>query len=133
MPFRMIQLRPNRPGFLLWLWTYGWGGLILFLAFTPLLILNVFQFMSLALLPIWETGYRAFNTGVSLTIWGYWAWCLEHVIGLRIRYVGDTLPRRESSIVIANHQGFMDIMALLCFESFLRHEVRRSHLRFHNG
>ena len=74
-------------------------------------------------LPIWEKGYRTFNTGVSYTIWGYWAWALDNIIGLRIRYVGDTLPSPESSIVIGNHQGFMDIMAMLCF-GFKNHVVQ---------
>lgn len=115
MAFKIAQLKPRKPGLGLWLWKYGWGALVVFLAFTPLLILNVFQALSLVLLLFWEPGFRKFNTAVSLVIWGYWAWALKHIIGLKIHYTGDKLPPSESSLILANHQGFTDIMALLCF------------------
>ena len=71
--------------------------------------------MSLVLKPIAPKMFRRVNTFIALLIWGWWAWTLDRVIGLKIRYSGDAVPIGESSIVVANHQGMTDIMALICF------------------
>lgn len=112
---KITQLRPRRPGLYSFLWKWVWGAIVGAASFLPLLILNGFQFMSLALKPISPKTFRRVNTFIALLIWGWWAWTLDRVIGLKIRYSGDAVPVGESSIVVANHQGMTDIMALICF------------------
>jgi len=106
-------LRPSS-GFALRLWQLLWTPVSLFLGFFPLAVVNLAQFPSLLLLPISKRWFRAYNRTLAGVIWGYWAWALDHVNGLRIEMTGDPLPMAEDAIVICNHQTMSDIVVIVC-------------------
>lgn len=110
---KINSLRPSG-GLALKLWHLIWTPIALFLAFFPLALINLAQFLSLLLLPVSRRAYRAYNRRLAATIWGYWAWGMDHVNGLRIELSGDSLPVEEDAIVIANHQTMSDVIVILC-------------------
>lgn len=110
---KMNALRPSRgPARLLWL--YVWGPLSLLMAFAPLAVLNLLQFPSLLLLPFSRKAYREWNRAIAYLIWGWWAYSIEHIAGLKVTFSGDPLPDRENAIVISNHQSMADVVVIMC-------------------
>lgn len=95
------------------LWNMTWGPASLLLAFIPLLICNLLQFPSLLVLPFSGKAYRAYNRLGAFLVWGYWAWGMRNIIGMKIIYSGDDVPPRENAIVYANHQEMSDIIVLI--------------------
>lgn len=96
------------------LWLGVWGPINLVFAFLPLLALNLLQFPSLLVLPFSKRLFRAYNRIPAMLIWGWWAWAVEHIVGLKVHFSGDDVPAAENAVVIANHQGMGDILVLLC-------------------
>ena len=111
-----MTIRTLRPsgGLALRIWNLVWTPIALFLGFFPLAIVNLAQFPSLLLLPISNRAFRAYNRTLAGVIWGYWAWALDHVNGLRLEVTGDPLPMAEDAIVICNHQTMSDIVVIVC-------------------
>ena len=110
---KIVHLRPEGR-ILKLLWNIVCGSTILFLAFVPLLVLNLAQFPSLILLPFWPKGFRAYNRFMAFCVWGYWAWGMKHIVGMELVMSGDEVPRSEDAIVFANHQSMSDILVLIC-------------------
>lgn len=91
-----------------------WGLCSIVGAFVPLLILNFLQFPSLLLLPFSRRLYQQYNRMIAALIWGWWAWGIQNIVGVRINITGDPRPAGEDAMVIANHQSMSDIVAILC-------------------
>ena len=111
---RVKYFRPsptNKIGRLLWLTI--WGPLSLFIAFFPLPFLNLFQIISLKVLPFSINNFRSLNSTMAWVIWGGWDWALRNFVGIKYRYEGDSLPKNETALVLSNHQGMCDIICLL--------------------
>lgn len=110
---KMNALRPSRgPARLLWL--YVWGPISLIMAFAPLAVLNLLQFPSLLLLPFSRDAYRAWNRKIASIIWGWWAFSIEKIDGMKLTITGDPLPDDENAIVVANHQSMADVVIVMC-------------------
>jgi len=110
---RMNALRPKSGTFRL-LWVLIWGPLSLFSAFGPLMVLNLLQFPSIILLPFSTALFRTYNRNIAYAVWGWWAWSIQHLIGLRVNITGDEVPPKENAIVFSNHQGMSDIIIIMC-------------------
>lgn len=102
----------SAPGLLIWRWI--WGPISLAAAFVPLLCLNLLQFPSLLLLPFSKKLFRQYNRTAAWLVWGWWAWAVQRLIGLRVHVTGEVMGVSENTILIANHQGMGDILVLLC-------------------
>lgn len=111
MPINSLR---RESGIVWMLWRFVWGPINLFMAFFPLAVLNLMQFPSLLLLPFSRSAYRAYNRVVAYMIWGWWAWGVQTLVGLKVIVTGDDIPKKENAIVICNHQGMSDILVLLC-------------------
>jgi 1-acyl-sn-glycerol-3-phosphate acyltransferase len=83
------------------------------MAFAPLAVLNLLQFPSLLVLPFSRKLYRAWNRGIAWLIWGWWAYSIEHIAGMKLTRSGDRLPDRENAIVISNHQSMADVIVIM--------------------
>jgi 1-acyl-sn-glycerol-3-phosphate acyltransferase len=116
---RINALRP-RSGIARIFWVYGWGTIAVLSAFGPLAVLNLLQFPSLLIRPFSKRAYRSYNEVVAFIIWGWWAWSVQKLIGMRVHYSGDTPPDREDAIVFCNHQSMSDIVVVMCLA--LRHK-----------
>lgn len=96
------------------LWDYVWGPISLISAFVPLLFLNFMQFFSLLILPFSNRLYMTYNQTMAFGVWGWWAWSIQRLIGVKVEITGDKLPKGENAIVIANHQSMADIPVIMC-------------------
>ncbi len=88
---------------------FGGGFLI-----TSLLIINLFQILSLVVFLFSRRRFRALNRAFANTWWG---WCViyaERFQGVQVVFTGEDLPTDENAIVIANHRDYSDIVMLLC-------------------
>lgn len=110
---RICALRPRSP-LLRIPWLMIWGPVSLLCAFFPLAIINFLQFPSLLLLPFSRSAFDHYNRIAAFLIWGWWAWAIQNLIGVRMTVLGDAIPQREDAIVIANHQSMADIAVILC-------------------
>jgi 1-acyl-sn-glycerol-3-phosphate acyltransferase len=97
------------------IWIYLWTPIVLLAAFVPLLIVNGLQLFSLLIRPFSIDWYRKYNRAMAYFIWGGWAFCTMHLIGVKVVFTGDDVPKQEKAIVICNHQGMADILFLICF------------------
>lgn len=80
------------------------------------LVLNPAQVVaSVVVMPFSRRAVVAVNRWCARSIWGFWVLLAERINGTRIRFTGDEIPRRESAILIANHQSMSDVLVLLCF------------------
>jgi len=93
---------------------YVWGPLAILIAFSPLVLSQVLQMMTIVILPFSRPLFRRLNTIIAAGVWGYWSWLLQNVAGTKVVVTGDPIPRGEDAIVIANHQSMGDIVVVLC-------------------
>lgn len=91
-----------------------WGPISLTIAFSPLILSQAFQMMTLVVLPFSRPLFRRLNVFAAYCIWGTWAWLVQNMNGMRIVRTGDPLPHREDAIVFANHQQMGDVLVLMC-------------------
>jgi len=96
-------------------WNYVWGPINLILSFLPLLILNLFQILGLAIYPFSKSTYRKFQRGIAFAIWGWWGFAAQRICGLEIVVNDDVISEKENAIVICNHQEMADIIVILCY------------------
>ena len=87
------------------------GGVFLI---TSLLVINLFQMLSLVILPLSRKKFRAFNRFCANTWWGWCAIYAERFQGVNVVITGDAIPPDENAIVVANHRDYSDIVMLLC-------------------
>lgn len=93
-------------------WGLGIGGLsFIYLIF----ILNPIQMLSAVVYPFSAKLCRAMNRWCAQSIWSLWVVMAEVQNGIRLRFTGDSIPKKENAIIIANHQSMVDVMVLLCF------------------
>ncbi len=78
-----------------------------------IVLLNVFQLLSLVILPFSRPAFRAFNTFCAGLWWGLCVDISEKFIGVKYIYSGDHIPESENALVFANHQQMPDIAAVL--------------------
>ena len=78
-----------------------------------IIIINGMQMLSLVVRPFSYPHFRKFNAFLAKTYWSMCVYCAETVQGIEIIFTGDTVPRNENAIVIANHQGLTDVVFLL--------------------
>ena len=86
-----------------------------FVLFPALLVINVAQCASVALIPVSRPAFRGFNRWVASFWWGCCASFAQGVYGTRLEVTGDPVPPRENAIVVANHQEMADITYLFFF------------------
>ena len=83
------------------------------LIFAPLLVVNLFQFISL----LWKFQssvlFRRYNSFWAHTYWSYVSWMAQNFGGLTLKICGDQLPPHENAIVLANHQSSVDTILQL--------------------
>lgn len=80
----------------------------------PLAILHLLQFPSLLLLFFSKKLFRRYNRRLAAVVWGWWAFSMQHLLRLRVRFEGDVVAQDENAIVLCNHQAMTDILVLLC-------------------
>ncbi len=92
-------------------------GLLLLVA--GLVIYNIGQMLSLALLPVSRRAFVAFNRAGADAWWRLFALLTRVLHGIRVEASGDPLPAAGSVLVIANHQQMTDIcfLALLAVQN----------------
>jgi len=78
-----------------------------------LVLINLMQMMSLALLPFSGTAFRALNRLFAKFWFNFMTFVLECVLRVEFRATGDPLPAEENAFVVANHQSQADIPALV--------------------
>lgn len=78
-----------------------------------MVICNIFQVAGLPLRLFGSDFFRRYNNGIGATYWSLLVLWQRHVLNLRVIYSGDSVPPRQSALVIANHQCMTDIPALL--------------------
>lgn len=110
-----------------WVRVWLWGPLALVRYLAPLLLSQVLQMATLAVLPFSKSTFRWINTRIAGGIWGYWGWAIQAVEGTRISVEGDDLPSEEDAIVLCNHQEMGDVVLLMALA--LRHR-RVGHLKW---
>lgn len=85
------------------------------LTFAPLLLINVFQMISI----LWRSSkpllFRQYNSFWAETYWTYVVWLAEKLGRLQLSFVGDPLPPGENAIVLINHQSAVDTVIQLAF------------------
>lgn len=113
MTLKVTSFRPQSK--LLWpLWVGVWGPINLIIAFIPLAFFNIMQFFSVFLRPFSHAFYDQYNTFCASLVWGWWAWGVQKLVGVKVIVHGDPIPLRENAIVMANHQSMSDVLILLC-------------------
>jgi 1-acyl-sn-glycerol-3-phosphate acyltransferase len=103
------------------------GTLVVMIGFVTLIIFNLLQILSLALIPFSRQAFRRFNRWCADTWWG---WCVvgaERINGTRIVVTGDEVPERENVLLIANHQQMPDIPVIM---KLARSKERLGDLKF---
>lgn len=79
----------------------------------PILAINVLQILSLAVKPISDSWFRRVNREFANFWWGMIVFLMERIYGMEMVFTGSKLPDRENAIVFSNHQGMIDIPALM--------------------
>lgn len=87
------------------------GGVLLA---SSLLVINLFQMLSLVMLPFSRKGFSAFNRFCANAWWGWLVIYTERFQGVHVVFTGDEVPQEENAIVVANHRDYTDIAMLLC-------------------
>lgn len=91
------------------------GLLITFLFLIPTLLLaNLIQCSAIVLLPFSKKAFRKVNGQVARCWWSMTAWCAENIQGVKIEIRGEPIPDHENALLIVNHRGLIDPLALLC-------------------
>lgn len=91
-------------------------GVVVIIGLSALVMgINVVQMLSVVLLIFGRKAFMRFNNGCQ-SVFGYWnmkggQWC-----GNRIIATGD-IPTQEDALVMANHQGMLDIPVLWMWSS----------------
>ena len=83
------------------------------LGFASLLLFNVAQTASLALLPFSRRAFRRFNRWCANTWWGACVVASQWLNRTRLIVTGEEVPERENALVLSNHQNMPDILALM--------------------
>lgn len=83
----------------------------LFLFFS-LVLINVFQILSLILYPFSKKTFRRFNAFCAGTWWSACDLGSQKIHHTQIHLSGDLLPKKENALIIVNHQSMTDIPAL---------------------
>jgi len=91
------------------------AGPVTVLGFVSLLLFNVAQTLSLALLPFSRPAFRRFNRWCANTWWGACVVASQRLNGTQIVVTGEDVPHDENVLLIANHQDMPDILALMIF------------------
>jgi 1-acyl-sn-glycerol-3-phosphate acyltransferase len=86
---------------------------LLLLGVSSLLVFNVAQTLSLALVPFSRRSFRRFNRWCANTWWGWCVIASERFNRTRIIVTGEDLPSDENAFVVSNHQQMPDILALM--------------------
>ncbi len=86
-----------------------------FLTFAPLLVVNLFQFVSILWRYTHPKLFRRYNSFWANTYWGYIVWLAEALGGMRVNFVSDQLPAHENAVILSNHQSAVDIVVQLAF------------------
>lgn len=100
---------------------------VVVVGFASLLVLNVAQLASLAMVPISRRAYRRFNAHCANLWWGGCVVAAEKVWGTRLVVTGDDVPTDENALLVSNHQQMPDITALM---AFARSKGRLGDLKF---
>lgn len=95
-------------------WNFFWNLVVVPFAFIPLMVFNACQYPSLLLRPFSRKAYWGYNRIWAYLNWGWWAYALQHLVGITVEFLGDDVPPAENAIVIANHQTMGDIPVMLC-------------------
>lgn len=95
------------------IWRSVRGAFFFSALFALLILINVLQTLSLAILPFSKQAFRVFNRWCAGFWWGACVIGLEKINGARIVVSGDAIPMRENAIVIANHQQMSDILVIM--------------------
>ncbi len=77
------------------------------------LLANLLQVLSLAILPISRRGFRSANTAIAGSWWRACVYVGRFWLGIRVEVVGDAPMPGENAVVMANHQSMADIPVLL--------------------
>jgi 1-acyl-sn-glycerol-3-phosphate acyltransferase len=88
---------------------------VLAIGFGTLLPINLFQLLSLVVLPFSRRAFRAVNRWCADTWWG---WCVigaEYFYGTQVIFTGENVPMRENALLVSNHQQMPDIPAIMKF------------------
>lgn len=83
--------------------------------FVTLLLFNLFQVLSLLVLPVSRPLFRRINRELADTWWGWCVQAAENLRGIRLVISGDHVPPAENAIVVSNHQQMPDIVAVMIF------------------
>jgi len=78
-----------------------------------LVLFNVLQMLSLALLPFSGAVFREANRLFAQTWFNFLTFVLERVLLVEFRFTGDMPNSDENAFVVANHQSQADIPALV--------------------
>ncbi|GAA99630.1 uncharacterized protein L969DRAFT_47621 [Mixia osmundae IAM 14324] len=88
------------------------------------IIANILFTLSLLVLPFSDKLAYECNSSVAGTLWRYMQWLFESRAQAEITFSGDTLPSKESALVISNHLAYSDyylIHALALRKGMLRY------------
>lgn len=85
------------------------------MTFAPLLIINLFQFVSILWRYISPSLFLRYNSFWADFYWSYIVWLAEKLGGLRVTVSCDHLPEGENAIVLSNHQSAVDTVVQLAF------------------
>lgn len=85
----------------------------MFLAFSPFLVINLIQFLSVMIFPFSPKGFRQINRFLANYYWGLLVFLLEKVNRIQIDIQGDKVPDEENAVVDCNHQNIGDIPIMM--------------------
>ncbi|TPX38133.1 1-acylglycerol-3-phosphate O-acyltransferase [Synchytrium microbalum] len=79
---------------------------------TPTIVLNVLQFVSLAMMPFAPKTTAAFNCLCAWFVWRVLQEIFERLDRAKVTFSGDHLPDGENALIISNHVGFSDFFLI---------------------
>lgn len=80
--------------------------------FVSIVIINVFQTISLLVFPFSRKLFRSINRFFAKTWWSWCEWTVVKWCKVKISITGDEIPEKENAIIICNHQTMTDIPML---------------------
>jgi 1-acyl-sn-glycerol-3-phosphate acyltransferase len=90
------------------------GILITFFLIISLLVINLFQLLSLVLFTFSKQKFYCFNRFCAKLWWGSLVFSIKNLQGVKIIYSGDFIPANENALIISNHRGLTDVLFILC-------------------
>jgi len=88
------------------------GFITVVILFLSLIIINIFQCLSLITLPISREMFRSINRFFANTWWSVCDLWSEYLCKIDIHFTGDKIPDKENALIISNHQDMTDITSL---------------------